>query len=92
MLHPTYAWMFFNWYLEGWWGMDNGSCIVNGSTKAKDLEKVLQTSLVLDHLPRIEDDRADELNVGNIVSNFLMSFVVRKQTNAYEIFYSVAYK
>ena len=69
MFHPTYAWMFFNWYLDNWWVIDNGSCVMDGSVNVKDLERVLRNGLVLDHLSRIEDDRADELNVGKVVSN-----------------------
>ena len=46
-----------------------GSCIKNGSVQVEDLERVLRNSLVLGHLPRIEDEHADQLNVGNIVSN-----------------------
>ena len=70
MFHPTYAWMFFNWYLDNWWVIDNGSCVMDGSVNVKDLEKVLRNGLVLDHLSRIEDDRVDEPNVGKVVSNF----------------------
>ena len=44
------------------------SCIKNGSVQVEDLERVLRKSLVLDHLPRIEDEHADKPNVGNIVS------------------------
>ena len=62
--------MFFNWYLDNWWVVDNGSCVMDGSVNVKDLERVLRNGLVLDHRSRIEDDRADELNVGKIVSNF----------------------
>lgn len=68
MFHPTYVWMFFDWYLDNWWVIDNASCIMDGSVKRKDLEQVLRTSLTLDHFPRIEDERADQLNIGNIVS------------------------
>ena len=69
MFHPTYAWMFINWYLDEWWVIDNGSCIRDGSVQVKDLERVLNNGLLLDHLPRIEDERADQPNVGNIVSS-----------------------
>jgi len=68
MLHPTYTWITFNWYTEYWW-KDNSSCIRDGSVKIEDLERVLKTSLIVDHYPRIEDERADEQNVGKIVSN-----------------------
>ena len=70
MFHPTYVWMFFNWYLENWWVTDNASCIVDGTVKPKDLERVLRTSLNLAHYPRVEVDHQDERNIGNIVSNF----------------------
>ena len=72
MFHPTYAWMIFNWYLDDWWRNNSGtpgSCIRNGSVQVENLERVLRNSLVLDHLPRIEDEYADQTNVGNIVSN-----------------------
>ena len=78
MVHPTYAWMFFNWYLDGWWETDNGSCLIDGSATAKDLENVLRHSLTLDHLPRIEDECADEKNIGNIVSNLRQQLVIHK--------------
>ena len=71
MFHPTYAWMFFNWYLNNWWLIDHSSCVMDGSVKARDLERVLQTSLILDHYPRIDDTRANDRNVGNIVSNYI---------------------
>ena len=45
-----------------------GSCIKNGSVQVEDLKRVLRNSLVLDHLPRIEDEHANQTNVGNIVS------------------------
>ena len=67
MLHPNYAWMFFNWYLDHWWMIEISSCVMDGSVNVKDLEQVLRTSLILDHYPRIDDERANELNVGNIV-------------------------
>ena len=69
MFHPTYAWMFFNWYLNGWWMIDSSSCVMDGSARVKDLQQVLRNSLILDHYPRIEDERTNERNVGNIVSN-----------------------
>ena len=69
MFYPTYAWMFFNWYLENWWVNDNGSCIADGTVEPEDLERLVRTSISLDHFPRIEDDRQDERNIGNIVSN-----------------------
>ena len=70
MFHPTYAWMFFNWYSDGWWITDNSSCVRDGSVRVEDLQRVLRDSLILDHFPRIEDEQADKPNVGNIVSKF----------------------
>lgn len=67
MYHPTYAWMFFNWYEDDWW-LANSSCISDGSVNKGSIESVLETSLVFDHYPRIEDERKDELNQANIVS------------------------
>jgi len=49
--------------------MDDSSCTRDSSVKIKDLERVLKTSLIVDHYPRIEDEHADEPNVGKIVSN-----------------------
>ena len=69
MFHPTYAWMFINWYLDGWWMNENVSCIKDHSVKAKSLQRVLRNSLILDHLPRIEDMHANDTTVGNIVSD-----------------------
>ena len=70
MFYPTYVWIFFNWYLEKWWATDNSSCIADGSVKSEDLEMLVRSSLSMDHFPRIEDEHVDELNVGNIVSNY----------------------
>ena len=72
MFHPTYVWMFFNWYLEDWWSVINSSCVTDGSVKREDLASLLKTSLSLDHFPRIEDERVNEQNIGNIVSNLLL--------------------
>ena len=64
MYHPNYAWMFFNWYFGRWWFYGYSSCTEYG----EKLETVVQTSIVFDHYPRIEDDRRDEPNIGKIVS------------------------
>ena len=48
--------------------IDNSSCVMDGSVKVEDLDRVLRNSLILDHYPRIEDENANEKNVGNIVS------------------------
>ena len=69
MVHPKYAWMFFNWYSGRWWFDEVGSC----SEQAEVLETVVETSLVLDHYPRIEEDRKDEPNIGNIVSIVILA-------------------
>ena len=42
--------------------------------KVEDLEKVLNNGLVLDHLPRIEDERADQPNIGKVVSNIINNY------------------
>jgi len=68
MLHPNYVWIFFYWYSEYWW-MTEKNCTMDKSIKAQDLEKIVKTSLIFDHYPRIEDEDTDEINVGNIVSN-----------------------
>lgn len=64
MYHPQYHWMFFNWYSDHWWFDELGSCVA----QAQNLEKVVETSIILDHYPRIEEDRQDEPNIGKIVS------------------------
>ena len=61
MYHPDYAWMFFNWYSATWW-MGDSKCSV------KDLERVIERSIVFDHYPRIEEDQTDIPNIGKIVS------------------------
>ena len=65
MYHPKYAWMFFNWYSGRWWYDEVNSC---STDEAEKLEEVIETSIVFDHYARIEDDRRDEPNIGNIVS------------------------
>lgn len=67
MHYPTYAWMFFNWYLDNWW-LANSSCVRDGSVKGKSLERIVRTSLVFDHYPRIEDEHRNKSNQANIVS------------------------
>ena len=54
--------------------IDNGSCIRDGSVKVEDLETVLNNGLVLDHLPRIEDECADQPNIGKVVSNITQNY------------------
>ena len=70
MFYPDYVWMFFNWFMDNWWL--NGSCTKNGKLLATNLEKLIETSLVLAHYPRIEDKDADKPNVGNIVSKLYL--------------------
>ena len=70
MFYPTYGWILINWYLDDWWVNDNSSCIRDGSVTGEDLERLLRFSLSLDHFPRVEDDRQDEPNIGNIVSSY----------------------
>ena len=67
MYHPTYAWMFFNWYLDNWW-LANSSCVLDGSVKQESLERVVRTSIIFDHYPRLEDEHRDKANKANIVS------------------------
>ena len=69
MYHPDYAWMFFNWYMDRWW-FDESSCT---KELAVELETVVERSIVFDHYPRIEEDRVDEPNIGNIVSKILVA-------------------
>ena len=66
MVHPRYAWMFFNWYNDNWW--TNISCTKNNSVVEEAIEDILSTSLIFDHYPRIDEEYKDKPNVGNIVS------------------------
>ena len=68
MFHPTYVWIFYNWYRDKYWETDNPSCIRDKSVKPEDLEGILKTAITLDQFPLIEDERRDEPNVGKIVS------------------------
>jgi len=68
MVHPKYAWMFFNWYNDNWW--TNISCTKNDPDKERAIENILLTSLIFDHYPRIDEEYRNESNVGNIVSYF----------------------
>jgi len=61
MFHPTYQWMFFNWYTDDWL---NAGCATDSSS---ELEAIVETGLVFDHYPRIDDEDKDKPNVGNIV-------------------------
>ena len=74
MYHPTYAWMFFNWYLDDWW-LANTSCI-NASVKGENLERVITNSLVFDHYPRIEGEDKDKPNQGKVVSGHIYTLTV----------------
>ena len=76
MFHPTYVWIFFNWYRDKFWMVDKPSCLMDKSAQPKDLERVLRTSLVMDQLPTVEDDEGDKLNVGNIVSCIMVHWWV----------------
>jgi len=67
MVHPKYAWMFFNWYNDNWW--TNISCTRNDPEKKAAIENILLTSLIFDHYPRIDEKDRDIPNVGNIVSS-----------------------
>ena len=69
MFYPDYGWILMNWYLDNWWVDDNSSCIRDGLVRGEDLERLLRFSLSIDHFPRIEDDRQDKPNIGNIVSS-----------------------
>ena len=42
--------------------------MLDGSVKGKSLERIVKTSLVFDHYPRIEDKHMDRVNQANIVS------------------------
>ena len=72
MFHPTYVWIYFDWYLENWWVTVNSSCIRDGSVKGEDLEEIIRFSLAVDHFPRIEENRRDDQNIGKIVSKQLL--------------------
>ena len=63
MYHPEYVWMFFNWYTNRWWFYNSNGC------SAQNLEMVIETSIVFDHYPRIDENQLNDLNIGNIVSS-----------------------
>ena len=69
MFYPRYVWILYNWFRDRFWVNDNPSCIMDDSAKPEDLERVLRTSITLEQWPAIDDEREDERNVGNIVSN-----------------------
>ena len=79
MYHPNYAWMFLNWYKNGWW-LANSSCTIESSIDPTNLERIVKSSLVFDHFPRIEDERKDEPNQGNIVR-----FIKLEHLNYYHV-------
>ena len=66
MFYPDYVWTLFNWYPAGWWSAES-SCAKN-ATQAKKLERLVMTSLVLDHYPRIDEKDINKTNIGNVVS------------------------
>ena len=68
MYHPEYVWMFYSWYGDHWW-LDFG--IYGSNCSAQNLETVIETSIAFDYYPRIEEDRLNDLNIGNIVSSKL---------------------
>ena len=86
MFHPTYAWIIFNWYRDNFWVTDKPSCIKDGSVTPKDLERVLETSITLEQFPVIDHERIDELNVGNIVSNYVFKFKLLVQLCSYQLY------
>ncbi|XP_065899549.1 gamma-aminobutyric acid type B receptor subunit 2-like isoform X3 [Dysidea avara] len=50
MTHPTYAWMFYNWYSNSWW---KGANLSNCTFEIR--KSFLEYSLVFDHYPRIRN-------------------------------------
>jgi len=64
MTHPTYAWMFYNWYSDNWWEVSKSSCTV------EQIKSFLDYSLVFDHYPRINDSDKDKLNVADMVRSY----------------------
>ncbi|XP_065899544.1 gamma-aminobutyric acid type B receptor subunit 2-like isoform X2 [Dysidea avara] len=61
MTHPTYAWMFFNWYSNDWWNVSNSSSCTDDMRKS-----FLDYSLVFDHYPRINDSDKNETNIAGM--------------------------
>jgi len=64
MFHPTYQWMLFSWYSRDWL---NAGCAANNSIIRKQLEAIVETALLFDHYPRIDEEDKDRMNVGNTV-------------------------
>ena len=67
MTHPTYAWMFYNWYSNNWWNISNSS-----DCSADRIKSFLDFSLVFDHFPRINDSDKNKTNVADMVRNYKM--------------------
>ena len=85
--------MSFNWFLDNWWVTYKPSCIADGSVKPEDLDMLIRTSLILEHFPNIEDERVDEPNVGNIVSNYCIHkqalkyvVVIKSESSLHKLF------
>ena len=74
MFYPDYVWIFFNWYTDNWW-LSKTNCS-RSDLQTKSLARLIRNSLVLDHYPRIEDEDADQPNVGNIVGNYMVAIFV----------------
>ena len=60
MTHPTYAWMFYNWYSNSWW---KGANLSNCTFEIR--KSFLEYSLVFDHYPRIRNKTMT--NIANMV-------------------------
>ena len=76
--------MFFNWYTSNWWFNKDSSC----SAQAKSLETVVETSIIFDHYPKIEEHRKNDSNIGNIVSNLWCKILVVKNIEILPFSYS----
>ena len=60
MRHPDYVWMVHNWYNIDWW--------TNSSCRFDEMKNILNTQIVLDHFPRINEGDKNIINIGGVVS------------------------
>ena len=63
-MHPDYVWMVHNWYNIDWWtNRTNSSCSLD------NMKAVLNSQIILDHFPRINETDKNKTNIGGVVSN-----------------------
>ena len=66
MTLPDYVWMVHNWYTINWWKEG-----VAFNCTPDEMRTVLNSQIVLDNYPRINEDDKNTVNIGGIVSKCL---------------------